>query len=335
MRLVKCLFSPSRNPVRDQQYEAQITYYNLPVKKRQLQTRLKQATNGGQRYKQAYIKKVLSRKNRGERVHYGAAHLDKTIHDFWQYIYFTDEAHLDPSSQAQGYILRERGTRTNTENIQERGEKTGVKLHIFAWVNWWGKSEKLYFYNDEEEHVERPQRPPKPRKRMYETAEEFHARIREWEASLPPEKVVKPKGNGMTQKYYTDKLLPVYVDAIHKARSQPGGELKNWILQEDGDPSHGKRKKGLAQVYLESNWVPVLRHPPQSPDLNPAEGVWNILKQRVRQRTWRSLEEYKVVLQDEWSKITLEEIRARILEIPDRCKQLVETGGAPIKGDLW
>jgi hypothetical protein len=35
------LVSPSRNPVRDQLYEAQIEYHRLPIKKRQLQTRLK------------------------------------------------------------------------------------------------------------------------------------------------------------------------------------------------------------------------------------------------------------------------------------------------------
>jgi hypothetical protein len=172
----------------------------------------------------------LSLKNHGERVHYGAAHQYKTVHDFWQYVYFSDKAHLDPSSQSQGYILREQGTRNDAENIQERGEKTGVKLHIFAWVNWWGKSDKLLFYNDEEEHVECPRRPPKPRTRKYESEEEFQARIREWEASLPREQIVKPRGNGMTQKYYTDTLLPVYVDALQYARMQPNRELKNWIF---------------------------------------------------------------------------------------------------------
>jgi hypothetical protein len=30
----------------------------------------------------------------------------------------------------------------------------------------------------------------------------------------------------------------------------------------------------------------------------------------------------------------MEEIRARIIEMPDRCKRLVKTGGAPIKSDL-
>lgn len=296
---------------------------------------MKLYTKGDQRYKQAYVKKEISHQNKRKRVQYGEEHQYKTIHDFWQYIFFSDEAHLDPSSQAQGCILREQGTRLDAENIQERGEKTGVKLHIFGWVNWWSKS-KLYFYHDEEEHIERPPRPPKPRTRKYESSDDFQARLREWEASLPQEQVVKPKGNAMTQKYYTETLLPVYSEALHRARLEwPNGELKPWLFQEDGDPSHGKKKRGMAQVYLDSNWIPTLVHPPQSPDLNPKEGVWNILKQRVRKRSWKNIEEYKAVCQDEWEKITIEEVRARIAEMPDRCKRLVKTGGGPIKSDLW
>ena len=116
---------------------------------------------------------------------------------------------------------------------------------------------------------------------------------------------------------------------------QSNGELKPWLFQEDGDPSHGKKKRGMAQVYLDSNWIPTLVHPPQSPDLNPTEGVWNILKQRIRKRSWKNIEEYKAICQDKWDKITMEEIRARIIEMPDRCKRLVKIGGAPIKSDLW
>jgi len=173
------LVSPSRNPVRDQLYEAQIEYHNLPVKRRQLQKKLKEHTKGGQRYKQAYVRKEISAKNRTLRTKYGEEHKDKSIHDFWQFLFFTDEAHIDPSSMAQGCILREQGHRYDTENIQERGEKTGVKLHIAAWINWHEKADKLEFYNNEEEHIERPRRPLKPRTRKYESNEEFQARIRE------------------------------------------------------------------------------------------------------------------------------------------------------------
>lgn len=37
----------------------------------------------------------------------------------------------------------------------------------------------------------------------------------------------------MTQKYYVDNLLPVYVNAIQEARMRPGGELKPWLFQEE------------------------------------------------------------------------------------------------------
>jgi transposase len=85
----------------------------------------------------------------------------------------------------------------------------------------------------------------------------------------------------------------------------------------------------------EANWIDSLFHPAQSPDLNPIEAVWNILKQRVRQRIWNSIEELKAILQEEWSKITMQEVRARIQDMPRRCKLLVETGGAPIKSAQW
>jgi len=53
---------------------------------------------------------------------------------------------------------------------------------------------------------------------------------------------VKVKGNAMTQKYYVDCLLP-YIKAIESMRLI---DDKPWLLQEDGDPSHGMRKRGLA-----------------------------------------------------------------------------------------
>jgi hypothetical protein len=52
----------------------------------------------------------------------------------------------------------------------------------------------------------------------------------------------------MTQKYYTERILPVYINAIHKARLQ---HANPWIFQEDNDPSHGTRKKWLAYQLKE------------------------------------------------------------------------------------
>ncbi|PQE03478.1 hypothetical protein CJF30_00010875 [Rutstroemia sp. NJR-2017a BBW] len=66
-----------------------------------------------------------------------------------------------------------------------------------------GKAEKLTFYNDEQDKIEQPPMPPKPRRRpTSETEEDYRRRIAEWEASKPHAREVKVQGNAMTQKYY-------------------------------------------------------------------------------------------------------------------------------------
>ena len=162
-------------------------------------------------------------------------------------------------------MLREQGTRYNLENIQQRPELEGVKLHIAGWVNWHAKCERLEFYNDEEEYEFRPSTRGKPRKSKYEAEEAYARRVQEWEAERPHERVVKPKGNAMTQKYYTERLLPTYVTALHQARLQDPSGLSPWLLQEDNDGSHGHRKKGLASTARAANWVLILEHPPPKP----------------------------------------------------------------------
>ncbi|KAF2177294.1 transposable element Tcb2 transposase, partial [Zopfia rhizophila CBS 207.26] len=89
-------------------------------------------------------------------------------------------------------------------------------------------------------------------------------------------------------------------------------------LQEDNDPSHGTRSDyNIARRLKDLNWIDT---PIQSPDLNPMEAVRNILKQRVRMRRWEKPKQLKEVLQDRWSKITMEEVWACIADMPRRCK---------------
>jgi hypothetical protein len=178
--MCKKLVNPATNPVRKQRYEAQIAFYNLPVKKRQLQAKLKEHTKGGQQYKCAFVKKVMSSKNEEERETYSREHKDKPLIGFWDHVFFTDEVHIDPTSLIQEEVLQEQGHCYDDENIQQRGQKKGIKFHIAGWINWYSKAEKLEFYNNKEDYTEHPPPPPKPRRHpKTESEEEYQARLQE------------------------------------------------------------------------------------------------------------------------------------------------------------
>lgn len=142
-------------------------------------------------------------------------HKDDTIDDFWSHICFTNEAHIDPESQRVGEILREEGHRYDTENIMEGEERQGAAFHIAAWISWHNKAEKLEFYNDEEDTIEHPPMPPKSRRRsIIESLAEYQERLKKWEAQKPHTIEKKVSRNHITQKYYTERLLSIYIKVI-------------------------------------------------------------------------------------------------------------------------
>ena len=137
----------------------------------------------------------------------------------------------------------------------------------------------------------------------------------------------------MTQKFYAEHILPQHIQQIQELEARY--KRKIW-LQEDGDPSHGNRSMNNAPARLKREAdVQILTHPPQSPDLNPIESIWQIIKQRLRGGKWSRVAEFKAAIQMEWDRITLAQIRRRIREMPNRCKQLVELNGDRIRSDLW
>ena len=67
----------------------------------------KRHTEKDGRYRCAFVKKVVSRKNRQERAVYDGDYIYDPIFGFFDYIVHTDRVHVDPISQAQGRLLLE------------------------------------------------------------------------------------------------------------------------------------------------------------------------------------------------------------------------------------
>ena len=172
---------------------------------------------------------------------------------------------------------------------------------------------------------------------MYESIEEYDGRLVDWEVRAPPVIEVKPKGNNMTQEYYTQRLLPYYLEEFNRSKVTH----KRTIFQKDNDPFYSiisnksRKAPNVAKAFKDTNSIETMIHPIQSRDLNPQEALWGVLFIRVRKREWRTLKELKTIVEDEWEKIDQSEIQKRIAEMPRRCKLLIRNNGAFIKTPLW
>lgn len=67
--------------------------------------------------------------------------------------------------------------------------------------------------------------------------------------------------------------------------------------------------------------------PPQSPDLNPIEQVWDYLKTKLSRHEKSSKEAMWNNLQKTWAKIPIEIFRKFINTMRDRCKAVLEAKG--------
>ncbi|KAF7507204.1 hypothetical protein GJ744_010886 [Endocarpon pusillum] len=107
----------------------------------------------------------------------------------------------------------------------------------------------------------------------------------------------------------------------------------NCVLVKDNDRPYGTKGKAFNKVKalkarLNIQWE---MNPPNSPDLNPIETIWRIIKQRLKSRGVIFEEAVlRRAIQEEWDKITLDEINRAISTMPDRVAALNERNGRPI-----
>uniref|UniRef100_A0A034WTK7 Transposable element Tcb2 transposase n=1 Tax=Bactrocera dorsalis TaxID=27457 RepID=A0A034WTK7_BACDO len=101
-----------------------------------------------------------------------------------------------------------------------------------------------------------------------------------------------------------------------------------WIFQQDNDPKH---KSNLAREFLLYNTKKQLPHPPQSPDLNPIENLWDHLDRQIRKRNVTSKETLKSALREEWLKISPEYTKTLVESMPCRLKCVIKAKGRQTK----
>ena len=104
--------------------------------------------------------------------------------------------------------------------------------------------------------------------------------------------------------------------------------MSNYIFQQDGAPAHhAKVTQEWCKLNLQSFWQKGI-WPGNSPDLNPIENLWAILKSRVDEMEMcTNIEMLEKTVKLAWSEISPEILDNLISSMPKRIQKCLELSG--------
>ena len=137
---------------------------------------------------------------------------------------------------------------------------------------------------------------------------------------------VMPKGR-RTGIDYRDLVMDGPLWDFYMQMMEERGEV---VIMEDGAPIH---RSAAASKWRATNEISILPWPAQSPDLNPIENIWKILKVRINELPVlpRNEDELVMALQEEWRNISNVIISNTVANMPQRLKDVISAKGGSTK----
>jgi len=101
------------------------------------------------------------------------------------------------------------------------------------------------------------------------------------------------------------------------------GYVRDWVLQQDGDPTHNAAKGQVANfnavhhgsVEILANW------PGNSPDFSPIENVWAIVDAKVNAMGCRTFPEYKKAVDKTFQNLPYDTLMNLFDSVPKRMRE--------------
>jgi transposase len=140
---------------------------------------------------------------------------------------------------------------------------------------------------------------------------------------LGPIKVIK----GSVDRYKYVEILENGLLPFWRQRSR---RFQNPIFQDDGAKVHRAK---YVENWKKSNRIVSLPWAAQSPDLNPIEHIWHILKMNISKRKPKpkNLKELEVAIYEEWGQLQKSLLRKLIYSMPRRLRSVILAKGYPTK----
>ena len=127
-----------------------------------------------------------------------------------------------------------------------------------------------------------------------------------------------------TENLTSEKLCEIYSNALIESSQKLFPETNDWILQEDNDPKHRSK---IATKWKGENKINVLQWPSYSPDQNPIENVWSILKMKIAYKDIKTIKGLKAEIKKEWNKLSIEYSKKLVESMDNRISSLIKEEG--------
>ena len=101
-----------------------------------------------------------------------------------------------------------------------------------------------------------------------------------------------PRGQTVNSEFYCEVLRRLR-EKVRRHRPQLWRE-QTWLLHHDNAPAH---TAVLTQQFLAANKIPVIPHPPYSPDLAPCDFLFPKMKLKLKGRRFDTIEDIQAETQ--------------------------------------
>ena len=126
--------------------------------------------------------------------------------------------------------------------------------------------------------------------------------------------------NGKTSLYCFSEIMDAafYVDILRRQLPEIEDLLGNeWRFQQDNDAKHTSR---LAKNFLRDNMPEIIDWPSNSPDLNPIENLWSIVKRNVERKMPKNISDLRRFMVEEWDDIPQTTLIGLVRSMKRRCE---------------